>query len=94
MGAAKMVDAIVAPGRSVHADLTKYQVFNAEKNAMVDAWRLGKAVGPGGKVSLPQDEVERLQGLGFLVKPGVAALATANGPTFGTTEGPSITEPA
>lgn len=92
MAAPKLVDAIVAPGRCVHADVVKYQAWDGEKKAMVDAYRAGKAVGPGGKVSLPQDEVERLEALGFLVKSGAVPLPTGNGPTFGTDEGPSIAE--
>ncbi|MBO9647364.1 MAG: hypothetical protein J7605_02555 [Variovorax sp.] len=85
-----LVDAIVAPGRSVHVSTRTTQIWNGEK--MVEGVRAGEAVGPGGTVSLPAPEVERLQELGFLVKPGAASLPIGNGPTFGTSEGPKVTE--
>jgi hypothetical protein len=90
MAAAKLVECTVSPGRVVHADVTKYQVWDTDKKAMVDAYRAGKAVGPGGTVSVTPEDAERLQALGFVVKPGVAQPPTGNGPSFGADEGPSI----
>lgn len=87
----ELVEAVVAPGRSVHLEVQKYPVWNGEK--MIEASRPGKAAGPGEIIMLPQPEAERLQALGFLVKPGVPALPTGNGPTFSASDGPSITEP-
>lgn len=95
----KLVEAVVAPGRSVHVELDGFQVWDASAGkegggAMVDRKRLGKPAAAGETVLLAADEVKRLQDLGFLVVPGAAAIPRAAGPSFGVNEGPKITEGA
>jgi hypothetical protein len=52
----------------------------------------GQYVGPGTEISLPADEVAELRGLGFLVDPEAPeAPAIGEGPTFGSTDGPTVT---
>ena len=87
----EMVTAIVARARTVYTGVEKYPVWDGEKKAMITAFRPCNPVGPGGAVTLPRAEVERLQAIGFLVKAGVDPLPTGNGPTYGRA---SITEGA
>jgi hypothetical protein len=51
----------------------------------------GKAkFGPGKKVSLPADEVERFRATGYIVDPNAKELPSAEGPTFASSAGPTI----
>jgi hypothetical protein len=90
MAAVKSADAIVAPGRSVHVGATTSSSFDRDRKEMVDVVKPEKVALPGEKVTLPEPEIRRLQALGFLLKAGVDPLPTGIGPTFGTSEGPSI----
>ena len=74
MAATKMVDAVVAHGRSLR----------------VGADGKTKTYLAGESVKLPADEIAGLKTLGFLVDSEAVVIPTADGPTFGTNEGPKV----
>lgn len=51
----------------------------------------GSSFSAGAEIELPKSEADRLKLSGFLVDPDKKAPTVANGPTFGTAGGPTIT---
>lgn len=78
MAAPKMVDGVVAKGRTI-------RIGNpAGEDGQV------RVAGPGEKVSLSKDDAAWLMSCGFLEDSGAVAIPTADGPSFGTIEGPTV----
>ena len=50
----------------------------------------GKSFGPGEKISLESEEINRLRELGFLVDPNAPEIPRGEGPTFEAKEGPGV----
>ena len=92
MAGAKLISAVVAPGRTVFSDAQSSKGWDPDGKREVDIVKASKPKGPGETVSLPEDEVIRLRGLGFLLKSDATPVDNKSGPSLTVNEGPQIRE--
>jgi hypothetical protein len=80
--APKMVEGVVARGRTVLAPTDECEVVGYKDDGTPRFRFKDKPYGPGEKVSLPEAEIAHLRRTGFLVDPDLKVVDVATGPTL------------